>query len=132
MTDENKIDAIGTADKVKLWVGVLAVAAGIAAYYLLGTQSSWLRWLYVVGGIAVGVLVVAFSRYGGEFRAFAVSARTELRKIVWPTRNETTMTTVVVFAFVAISGLFFWGLDLVLAWATRAASRSSRAPAGRT
>ena len=120
MTDENKIDAIGAADKVKLWVGVLAVAAGIAAYYLLGTQLSWLRWLYVVGGIGVGVLVVASSRYGAEFRAFAVSARTELRKIVWPTRNETTMTTVVVFAFVAISGLFFWGLDLVLAWATRA------------
>ena len=120
MTDENEIDAIGAAEKVKLWVGVLAVDAGIAAYYFLGTQASWLRWLYVVGGIAVGVLVVAFSRYGGEFRAFAISARTELRKIVWPTRNETTMTTVVVFAFVAISGLFFWGLDLVLAWATRA------------
>ena len=120
MTDETKQDAIGTADKAKLWVGVLAIAAGIAAYYLLGNQAAWLRWLCVVGGIAVAVLVVASSRYGGEFRAFAVSARSELRKIVWPTRNETTMTTVVVFAFVAIAGLFFWGLDVVLAWATRA------------
>ena len=120
MTDETKIDAIGTADKVKLWVAVLAVAAGIAAYYLLGTQVAWMRWIYVAGGIAAGVLIVAFSRYGGEFREFAVSARVELRKIVWPTRNETTMTTVVVFAFVAIAGLFFWGLDVVLAWATRA------------
>ncbi len=120
MTDETKNEAIGTADKAKLWVGVLAIAAGIAAYYLLGNQAAWLRWLCVVGGIAVAVLVVAFSRYGGEFRTFAVSARSELRKIVWPTRNETTMTTVVVFAFVAIAGLFFWGLDVVLAWATRA------------
>ena len=120
MTDETKINAIGAADKVKLWVAVIAVAAGVAAYYLLGTQASWLRWLYVACGIGVGVLVVAFSRYGSEFRSFAVSARAELRKIVWPTRNETTMTTVVVFAFVAIAGLFFWGLDLVLAWATRA------------
>ncbi len=120
MTDETKNEAIGTVDKAKLWVGVLAIAAGIAAYYLLGNQAAWLRWLCVAGGIAVAVLVVAFSRYGGEFRAFAVSARSELRKIVWPTRNETTMTTVVVFAFVAIAGLFFWGLDVVLAWATRA------------
>ncbi|MGC8518282.1 MAG: preprotein translocase subunit SecE [Steroidobacteraceae bacterium] len=120
MTDETKIDAIGTADKAKLWVGVLAIVAGIAAYYLLGGEAAWLRWLYVAAGIAVAALVVGFSRYGAEFRAFAVSARVELRKIVWPTRNETTMTTVVVFVFVAVAGLFFWGLDLVLAWATRA------------
>jgi preprotein translocase subunit SecE len=120
MTDEIKTDAIGPADKAKLWVGVLAVAMGISAYYLLGTQAAWLRWIYVVAGIGVGALFVGFSRYGREFHAFALSARVELRKIVWPTRNETTMTTVVVFAFVAIAGLFFWGLDLVLAWLTRA------------
>ncbi|EQD71157.1 SecE subunit of protein translocation complex [mine drainage metagenome] len=78
-----------------------------------------MRWLCVAGGFAVAALIVSFSRYGTEFRQFVVSARAELRKIVWPTRNETTMTTVVVFVFVAIAGLFFWGLDFVLTWATR-------------
>ena len=119
MTDETKTEAIGTADKVKLWVAVLAVAAGVVAYYLLDAQTTWLRWLCVAGGFAVAALIVSFSRYGTEFRQFVVSARAELRKIVWPTRNETTMTTVVVFVFVAIAGLFFWGLDFVLTWATR-------------
>ena len=119
MTDETKLEAYGPADKAKLWVAVLAVAAGVAAYYLLDTQAGWLRWLCVVAGLAAGALIVGFSRYGSEFRQFVVSARVELRKIVWPNRHETGMTTLVVFVFVAIAGLFFWGLDVVLAWATK-------------
>ena len=51
-----------------------------------------------------------------------LDSRVELRKIVWPNRNETGMTTLVVFVFVIVAGLFFWTLDLVLAWATRALS----------
>jgi preprotein translocase subunit SecE len=43
----------------------------------------------------------------------------ELRKVVWPTRDETLKTTIAVFVFVTIAGVFFWLLDLVLAWATR-------------
>jgi preprotein translocase subunit SecE len=64
--------------------------------------------------------VLAFSRYGHEFRQFVELARIELRKIVWPNRQETGMTTLVVFVFVVVAGLFFWALDLVLAWATKA------------
>jgi preprotein translocase subunit SecE len=46
-------------------------------------------------------------------------ARVELRKVVWPTRDETFKTTAVVFVFVIVAGMFFWGLDLVLAAATK-------------
>ncbi|TLZ43111.1 MAG: preprotein translocase subunit SecE, partial [Gammaproteobacteria bacterium] len=56
---------------------------------------------------------------GSEFRQFVELSRIELRKIVWPNRRETGMTTLVVFVFVIAAGLFFWALDLVLAWATR-------------
>jgi preprotein translocase subunit SecE len=42
-----------------------------------------------------------------------------LRKVVWPTRDETIKTTYVVFAFAIVMGLFFWGLDWVLTWLTR-------------
>ena len=64
-------------------------------------------------------LVVWFSWYGAQFKEFVELARVELRKIVWPNRQETGMTTLVVFAFVVIAGLFFWGLDWALALATR-------------
>jgi preprotein translocase subunit SecE len=74
----------------------------------------------VIGSLLLAAVVVAFSRYGTEFRRFVELARIELRKIVWPTRQETLQTTLVVFGFVIIAGLFFWLLDLVLAWATKA------------
>jgi preprotein translocase subunit SecE len=118
MTDDNKTpDAASPADTAKLVVATLLVVAGIAGYYLL--DNLWLRWGSVVAGLALGGLVVALSGYGKRLWAFSESARVELRKVVWPTRDETLKTTVAVFIFVTIAGVFFWVLDLVLAWATR-------------
>ena len=120
MTEETKLQEVGTADQVKLGLGIAAVIAGVAGYYVLGSNATWLRWLAVGAGLVVAALLLAFSHYGSEFRAFVASARVELRKIIWPSRQETGMTTLIVFVFVAIAGFFFWGLDLLLAWATRA------------
>ena len=119
MTDELKVEAPGSADKAKLAVAVLIVVAGIVGYYLLANQPTWMRWVAVAAGLVLAGLVMTFSRYGAEFRRFVELARIELRKIVWPARQETLVTTAVVFGFVIIAGIFFWGVDLVLAWATK-------------
>jgi len=119
MTDENKVEVAGTADKLKLAVAIVIVIAGVAGYYLLAGQPTWLRWVVVVAGLVLAAVVAAFSRYGTEFRRFVELARIELRKIVWPNRQETGMTTLVVFVFVIVAGVFFWSVDLVLAWATK-------------
>jgi preprotein translocase subunit SecE len=119
MTDESKVQDAGTADQVKLGAAILIVIAGVAAYYLLSNQPNWLRWLAVAASLGVAALVVWFSWYGTQFKEFVELARVELRKIVWPNRQETGMTTLVVFAFVIVAGLFFWVLDWALALATR-------------
>jgi preprotein translocase subunit SecE len=123
MTEEIKAQDGGAADTVKLVIAILLVVAGVAGFYLLANQAAWLRWLAVVAGIVLGAVVIAFSRYGTELKEFIAAARVELRKIVWPNRQETGMTTLVVLGFVLIAGLFFWGLDVVLAWATQALTR---------
>ncbi len=120
MTDDIKVQDAGTADKVKLAAAILIVIAGVAGYYVLANQATWMRWLPVLGSLVLAAVVVGFSRYGIEFRRFVELARVELRKIVWPTRQETLQTTLVVFGFVIVAGVFFWVLDLVLAWATKA------------
>ena len=120
MADDIKMQDAGTADKVKLAVAILIVVAGVAGYYVLAAQPVWIRWLAVVASLVLAAIVVAFSRFGSAFRRFVELARIELRKIVWPTRQETLQTTLVVFGFVIIAGVFFWVLDLVLAWATKA------------
>jgi len=119
MTEETKIQDAGTADKAKLYAAIAIVIAGVAGYYYLSSQPTWIRWMPVLGSLVLGALVVAFSTYGTAFREFLSLARVELRKIVWPGRDETLKVTGVVFLFVIVFGVFFWMLDLVLAWATK-------------
>jgi preprotein translocase subunit SecE len=117
--EEVKAQSTGTSDKVKLVAAAVLVLAGVAGYYLLGDADWWLRWAPVAGGILAALGAVALSRYGRELWHFMRASRLELRKVVWPTRHETGVTTLVVFVFVIVAGVFFWALDLLLAWATR-------------
>ena len=119
MTDELKVRNAGGADVARLGMAVVLVFAGIVAFYTFDSAPLWERWLAVVAGLALGIAVVATSAYGKAVYQFVLDSRVELRKIVWPSRRETGMTTLVVFAFVIIGGAFFWIVDLILAWATR-------------
>ena len=125
MTEEIKAQDGGAADTVKLVIAILFVIAGVVGFYVVSPQTVWLRWLAVVGGLILGAVVIAFSQYGTDLKQFIALSRIELRKIVWPNRQETLMTTLVVLGFVLLAGLFFWGLDLVLAWATQALTKGS-------
>jgi preprotein translocase subunit SecE len=119
MTEDIRTQEVGTADKAKLTVALIVAIGGVVGYYLLAGQATWLRWVAVAAGLLLAALAVNFSRYGVEFRRFLELARIELRKVVWPTRDETIKTTLAVFVFVVVAGVFFWALDLVLAWATK-------------
>ena len=116
---DTKVQDAGAADTVKLVVAILLVAGGVAGYYVLANQSAWERWGAVAAGLILAGVVIAFSRYGTALKQFWTDSRVELRKIVWPNRQETGMTTLVVMVFLLVAGIFFWGLDLVLAWATK-------------
>ena len=100
-------------------LSVLVLFTGIGAFYWYDDLALVLRVAMVVGGLALGAGLVWFSWYGREFWKFALASRIELRKGVWPSRDETVKTTYVVFAFAIAMGLFFWGLDWVLTWLTR-------------
>jgi|SRR5579864_1223765 len=119
MAEDINTPVAGMADKAKLIVAVLVVIAGVAAFYVLTDQPVWMRWAAVAASLVLAAVVMAFSSYGTEFRRFVELARIELRKIVWPTREETGKMTAVVLMFVVVAGIFFWLLDLVLAWATK-------------
>ena len=88
-------------------------------YVLKSRPEAWASWVALFGGFALGILVFAFSQYGRNFWQFVLESRVELRKVFWPTRQETFTTTVVVLVFVVIASTFFWLLDLLLASVTR-------------
>ena len=118
MTEQIETQA-SAFDVVKLALSVLVLAAGIAGFYYLGEQPAVVRWLIVLAGFGVACAIAMQSSYGRDFWQFVQTSRIELRKVVWPNRQETLQTTLVVLVFVLVSGLFFWLLDMVLAWATK-------------
>ena len=106
-------------DTALLWLSVLALLLGIVGFYWYDELALPLRLAMVVAGLAAAVGLSWFTWYGREFRQFAVAARIELRKVVWPEREETVKTTYVVFGFAILMGLFFWLLDMGLTFLTR-------------
>jgi preprotein translocase subunit SecE len=108
------------ADTAQLIAAILLTLGGIVAYYLLKSRpEAWASWAAMFGGIGLGVLLFAISNYGRRFWRFFLDSRVELRKVYWPTRQETLTTTMVVLVFVVIASIFFWVLDLSLASATK-------------
>jgi preprotein translocase subunit SecE len=106
-------------DTALITLSVLVLLFGIGAFYWYEDQALAIRIGMVVVGLGLGLGFAWFSWYGREFWLFAQSARVELRKVVWPSRDETIKTTYVVFIFAIVMGVFFWGLDWVLTWLTR-------------
>jgi preprotein translocase subunit SecE len=108
------------ADTAKLVAAIILVFGGIVAFYVLKSRPEvWASWVAMFGGMLLGVVLFAFSQYGRNFGHFFLESRVELRKVFWPTRQETFTTTLVVLVFVAIASTFFWLLDLMLAYATK-------------
>jgi preprotein translocase subunit SecE len=112
-------------DTALLTLSILVLLGGIAAFYWYEDQALPIRIAMVVVGIALALGFAWFSWYGREFWQFALASRIELRKVVWPEREETIKTTYVVFIFAILMGVFFWGLDWVLTWLTRLLSGQS-------
>ena len=107
------------AGLITVALAIALLIAGIASFYLLDTRPDWQRWTSTGVGVAAAVAVFALSPLGRRFWQFVLDSRVELRKVVWPSRQETLQTTAVVFGFICVAAFFFWILDLLLAWATR-------------
>lgn len=103
-------------DTAKLVAAALLLVGGIVAFYLLPDISQIYRTIGLLVLVVVSVVLVAATRFGRGLIAFMRDARTELRRVVWPTRQETLQTTLVVLVMVLIVAIFLWLLDMFLLW----------------
>ena len=103
------------ADTIKFVAAGALGLAGLVAFYVFAEQSLLLRTLALLAVFGVVAFILYQTALGKRTVAFFRDARTEVRKVVWPSRAETTQTTVTVVIIVIIVGIFLWLLDMVLA-----------------
>jgi len=115
-----KAETSGSAlDIVKLFAAATILVAGVGAYYVYADASVLLRAIGVLLALIAAIAVAAWTTQGQTLWRFIQGSRVELRKVIWPTREEATQTTLAVMVFALVMGVFFWVLDLFLLWVTR-------------
>lgn len=112
MSTVNSENSKSSLDGLKWTITVLLLATVIVGNYLYGEETHVvLRVAILLVLAALAVLSAAFTEKGKTFLGFAKDARLEVRKVVWPTRQETVQTTLIILAVSTIVGLVLWGLD---------------------
>jgi preprotein translocase subunit SecE len=119
MAEVQTTEGASAKDTALMALSILVLLAGIVAFYWYDEDALALRLAMVGGGLVAAGGLLWISWYGREFRQFAQAARVELRKVVWPSREDTVRTTIMVIIFAIAMGLFFWVLDMILTWLIR-------------
>jgi len=106
-------------DVVLLVLSFGLLIGGIAGFYYFETHPDWQRWLGVLVVAALAVVIALQTHMGKSAAAFMRGSQIELRKVVWPTKPETTQTTLAILVVVLILGVLLWGLDSLLLIGTK-------------
>jgi preprotein translocase subunit SecE len=122
MSTEISSEGSSALDTLKLVVALALLVAGIYGFYYFEAQATWIRLLGLLAVVALAVFIVVQTPKGRGIWRFAADSRTEVRKVVWPTRQETLQTLLIIVIAVFITALFLWLVDSILFWVVRLAT----------
>jgi preprotein translocase subunit SecE len=113
MNSKSQVEA-SSLDTVKLTLAAGIIVGGIYGFYYLDGYSQLLRVLGLLALVGMAVFIAYQTAVGRVIWDFASSSRIEVRKVVWPSRQETVQTTIIVFVMVLIMGIVLWLFDMML------------------
>ena len=117
MSESNR-ESSTVVDTLKLMASASILFASIVSFYYFSEVSVLIRALVIIFSLVISLLIFFRTQRGIIFWEFLQGSRIEMRKVVWPTKQETIQTTLTVFIFVLILGIFFWLLDFILLYIT--------------
>lgn len=115
MSGNPEVQASGI-DTLKLLLGAAIAVSGVVAFYYFSQEPEVVRWLGLLAAAVIGGLIALQSAQGRRLWHFGRTSWVEVRKVVWPSRQETTQTTIAVIVMVTLLAIFLWLVDMVLAW----------------
>ncbi len=106
-------------ETIKLVLAVIIVFSGVVGFYYFSDESTLLRMIGLLSCVLVAGFIALQTEKGRSMWLFFQDAQIEVRKVVWPTREETVQTTLIVILVVIIIAIILWLLDMFLGWAVR-------------
>jgi len=103
-------------DSLKWLIVAVLIAVGVYGNSYFAAESAAYRGIALLALAAVAGWIATRTAKGHAFLTLCLDARTEIRKVVWPTRTETTHTTLIVLVVVLIVAVILWALDSTLSW----------------
>jgi len=108
------------ADTLKMIIAVVIMAVAITLFYTYAEFSTLLRVLGLLAAAGLSLFVASTTVVGSSALKYVGDTQVEVRKVVWPTRQETVQTTMLVILMVIVAALMLWAVDSMLGWAVRA------------
>ena len=109
--ETNSDNKDGFVDLAKWFVSVCVIAVGFYSYHHFDQFHVSYRILALIPVVLLSLWVATTTQKGGDVSALVRESMVEVRRVVWPSRQETTQTTMIVVAFVVLTALILWGLD---------------------
>ncbi|MBF0803757.1 MULTISPECIES: preprotein translocase subunit SecE [unclassified Neisseria] len=104
-------------DVFKLAIAVALVVAGLWAFYNVQNLSIYVRVLFPVVGVIVGLLIIFYwCDFGRRLVVYVRDSVVEFKKVVWPSRQDAVRMTFFVVVFVAVLSLFIYAVDSLISW----------------
>jgi len=103
------------ADKIKLVIAFALAAVAVVGFYMFSDHSLLLRVLGLLVMVGITLAIIYQTEVGRTAWGYAVASRNEVRKVVWPSRQETVQTTLMVVVMVFVMALLLWIIDWFLA-----------------
>jgi preprotein translocase subunit SecE len=117
MVAKAETETTNWVDTAKLVASVALLVAGIGQFYYFADSLMMYRVLGLLALVAAALGVMFTTQLGQVIWSFMRDSRAEVRKVVWPTRQETIQTTLLVIAMVVLVGIMLWLMDMFLRWA---------------
>ena len=107
-------------DNIKMLIALIITVAAIVLFYNFAEYSMLLRVIGLLVAVGISLFIASTTSVGSTMLSYIGDTQVEIRKVVWPTRQETVQTTMLVILMVIVAALMLWAVDSMLGWAVRA------------
>ena len=109
--------SINMQNYIRWFLGIAIIGLAVYGNAYFAQEALLYRVLGVIVVSALGLFVLSTTVEGRESLKIVLESRTEIRRVVWPTRTETTQTVLIVVVAIFVCALLLWGLDSLFGWA---------------